>query len=151
MGSFILRRHFRNHRMPFINNRREPAAVSPESCSLAIRIFMKLTIVRLSCSLIAFLFFASAGAQPTNGIGNSPEKITYDSTRVRLMLEDSAVKEARIKEMAAHTEAQAIRLKQTRLLTGGIITAATMLLILSWLFARKRENLFQQTRREAEL
>jgi LytS/YehU family sensor histidine kinase len=137
--------------MPFINNRYKPAALIQESCSLVVRIFMKLTLVRLSCSLIAFLLFASLDAQSIDGIRNNPEKITYDSTQVRLMLEDSAIKEAQIKEMAARTEAQAIRLRQTRLLTAGIITAATTLLMLSWLFARKRENLFQETRKAAEL
>jgi LytS/YehU family sensor histidine kinase len=90
-------------------------------------------------------------AQPIDSLRSVLEKTSHDSIRVRLMLEHSALKEAQVRELAAKTEVQALKLKQARLFTGGIIAAAAGLLVVSWMFYRQRENMFQEARQAAEL
>jgi hypothetical protein len=57
----------------------------------------------------------------------------------------------KIREMTAQAEIQRLKLRQSGQITAGIIVGAATLLVFSWLFYRRREHTFHETRRAAEL
>src|SRR5690349_2969504 len=120
---------------------------------------MKAASFPLTLSLICSISFGSAGSE-MDSVSSVTEKLSNDSTQVELLLELSAKyreqnlplsiqyaeqainiykgapKAKNTDDLIALAELQSVRLKQSRLVTAGIITAASILLIVSWLFFR---------------
>jgi hypothetical protein len=133
------------------------------------------TLFRPTLLLIFALFLTSASAQQIDSLSILLKDSTHDSARVTLLLKLSALYAdknvplaldyaeralalrrddqlaATEGKLAAQAEIHNLKLRQTRQTTAGIIAAATVLLVFSWLFYRHREKSFHESQRAVEL